>query len=57
MNMSEKTCFANGKIFTASDTIREADAMTVENGRITWIGKKKRCHPGTGPWLTWKEEE
>lgn len=34
--------FANGKIFTASDTIREADAMTVENGRITWIGKKRR---------------
>lgn len=48
MNMAEKTCFVNGKIFTASDTIRNADAMTVENGRITWIGKKEEMPPWDG---------
>lgn len=48
MNISEKVFFVNGKIFTARDTMPVADAMTVENGRITWIGKKEEMNDWDG---------
>lgn len=49
MNMTEKTFFVNGKIFTANTEMPCADAMAVENGRICWIGRKEdMMNPGSG---------
>lgn len=36
---SDRHLFMNGNIFTSDSEQPYADAMTVENGRILWIGK------------------
>ena len=38
MHANRKTAYINGKIFTSDRENLHAEAMTVENGRITWVG-------------------
>lgn len=40
MSANKKTAYVNGKLFTSDDSNLYADAMTVENGIITWAGKE-----------------
>ena len=45
---SDRHLFMNGNIFTSDSEQPYADAMTVENGRILWIGKQSEI-PGLSP--------
>lgn len=40
MTVKNKRTFINGKIFTANGVHPYVEAMVVENGKITWIGKQ-----------------
>lgn len=40
MSANKKTVYVNAKIFTSDDHNLYADAMAVENGIITWVGKE-----------------
>lgn len=40
MSANKKTVYVNGMIFTSDDHNLYADAMAVDNGIITWVGKE-----------------
>lgn len=46
--MTATRIFRNGKIFTSDLLNKEADAMVVSGGRISWIGKEKDMPPFKG---------
>ena len=45
MHANRKTAYINGKIFTSDRENLHAEAMTVENGRITWVGAPRPTCP------------
>lgn len=46
MGKKSKRAFVNGKIFTSDDSNLYADAILVEDGIITWVGKEKEMPVG-----------
>lgn len=46
--MSSIQLFMNGKIFPADGQNKEADAMIVSNGKVSWIGKEENIPPVEG---------
>lgn len=46
--MNSTRLFTNGKFFTADQRNKEADAMIVRDGRISWIGKERDMPPVEG---------
>ena len=41
MSTAGRKTFVNGRIFTSNDQMPEAEAMTVEDGRILMVGKEE----------------
>ena len=45
MHTNRKIAYINGKIFTSDRANLYAEAMTVQDGRITWWALRQTCPP------------
>lgn len=53
MHANGNFAYINGKIYTCDDENRYAQAMTVQDGVITWVGAQEDLPPEIGPLWIW----